>query len=126
MAIVDQWRAVLGRRSRGALAVMLAGAIGIAGCGSDDEGAAGGGGGAPTGPITVGFLAPLSGPAASVGKDTQEGAQLAIDKANAAGGINGQQVKLDVQDSQFDPNIGSQVATRFARNTELPLMIGSL
>lgn len=79
-----------------------------------------------SGPIRIGMLAPLSGSAAAVGKDTQQGAQLAVDQANATGGIRGRPVQLQVADSQFDPNVGAQAARRFANDSGMPLMLGSV
>jgi branched-chain amino acid transport system substrate-binding protein len=90
------------------------------GCGDDD------GGSSSEGPIPIGFLAPLSGPAAAVGEDTQQGVQLALQRLNDDGGIDGRTLDLRVEDSQFDPNVGSDATTRFARDADMPLMIGSV
>jgi len=48
--------------------------------------------------ITLGLLAPLTGAAAADGLLMQQGAQLAVDELNAAGGVTGYMVKLDVAD----------------------------
>ncbi|WP_233854347.1 branched-chain amino acid ABC transporter substrate-binding protein [Paraburkholderia sp. HD33-4] len=65
--------------------------------------------------VKIGFVGPLTGPVARVGKDLQNGAQLAIDEANAKHPmIGGKPVKyvLDVQDDQADPRIAIQVAQK--------------
>ncbi|MDJ0818116.1 MAG: ABC transporter substrate-binding protein, partial [Desulfobacterales bacterium] len=44
--------------------------------------------------IKIGFHAPLTGFAASDGKSASEGAELAIEQVNSAGGINGRMLEL--------------------------------
>ncbi|RVC05641.1 amino acid ABC transporter substrate-binding protein, partial [Mesorhizobium sp. M7A.F.Ca.AU.001.01.1.1] len=39
--------------------------------------------------VKIGLLAPLTGPAAADGQEFQRGVQMAIDEANAAGGVAG-------------------------------------
>nr|WP_233805404.1 branched-chain amino acid ABC transporter substrate-binding protein [Paraburkholderia sp. HP33-1] len=65
--------------------------------------------------VKIGFVGPLTGPVARVGKDLQNGAQLAVDEANAKHPmIGGKPVKyvLEVQDDQADPRIAIQVAQK--------------
>ena len=49
-----------------------------------------------------GHIGPLSGAAAIYGKATDNGAKLAIDEINAAGGINGKQIEYSSQDDEHD------------------------
>ena len=58
----------------------------------------GGGGGSETGNIIVGLYGDLSGQTSSFGQSTRNGAQMAVEEINAAGGINGRQVKLLVEE----------------------------
>jgi len=53
--------------------------------------------------IKVGLVASLTGDQKPWGDDSQAGAKMAIDEINAAGGINGKQVELLVQDSASTP-----------------------
>ncbi|MDR3386038.1 MAG: ABC transporter substrate-binding protein, partial [Rudaea sp.] len=65
--------------------------------------------------VKIGFVGPLTGPVARVGKDLQYGAQLALDEENAKHPvIAGKPVKfvLDVQDDQADPRVAIQVAQK--------------
>ena len=48
----------------------------------------------------IGATGPLTGDAASYGISVQQGAQLAIDEINAAGGLNGVNFKLDMKDDK--------------------------
>src|SRR5210317_1755692 len=50
--------------------------------------------------IKIGFHAPLTGFAASDGKSASEGAKLAVEQVNSAGGINGKMLELVIYDDQ--------------------------
>ncbi len=50
--------------------------------------------------LKIGFHAPLTGFAASDGKSASEGAKLAAEQINSAGGVNGQMLELVVYDDQ--------------------------
>ncbi|MCU0972869.1 MAG: branched-chain amino acid ABC transporter substrate-binding protein [Burkholderiales bacterium] len=65
--------------------------------------------------VGIGFAAPLTGPQAHYGKDSQNGAQLAIEELNAADPrIGGRPVQfaLVVEDDQASPTVGTIVAQR--------------
>ena len=51
----------------------------------------------------IGATGPLTGDTASYGISVQQGAQLAIDEINAAGGLNGVNFKLDMKDDKAAP-----------------------
>jgi branched-chain amino acid transport system substrate-binding protein len=53
--------------------------------------------------ITVGVAGPMTGQYASFGEQLKNGATLALEDINAAGGVNGQQLKLSVGDDACDP-----------------------
>ena len=54
--------------------------------------------------IVIGGIGPLTGDYANYGNSTKNGAQIAVNEINAAGGIAGLQIKLDYQDSVGDPD----------------------
>lgn len=61
------------------------------------------GGGDETGPIKIGMIVPTSGSSAPTGNSMSNGAQLAIDEINAAGGVlDGRQLELEVADGACD------------------------
>ncbi|NMZ95313.1 branched-chain amino acid ABC transporter substrate-binding protein [Pseudomonas panacis] len=65
--------------------------------------------------VLIGLAGPLTGPSARIGKDLENGAQLAIDQANAKHpAINGEAVtfKLVSEDDQSDPRTAVTVAQR--------------
>lgn len=59
--------------------------------------------------IKIGFNAPLTGFAASDGKSATEGAELAVEQVNAAGGVNGKMLELIIYDDQAKPDRKSVV-----------------
>ncbi len=50
--------------------------------------------------IKIGGIGPLTGEQASYGISTQNGAQIAVDEINAAGGVNGKQLELFFEDDE--------------------------
>ena len=63
--------------------------------------------------LLVGVGGPLTGPNAAFGAQLQKGAEQAAAEINAAGGINGEQVKLVIGDDVSDPKQGISVANKF-------------
>lgn len=63
-------------------------------------------------PIKIGFHAPLTGFAASDGKSSTEGAKLAINQINAAGGVLGRQLELISYDDQAKPAQAIPIANK--------------
>lgn len=77
----------------GVLALTAGCSGGLAGGGSEDSG---------DGPIKLGMLAPFSGSESAFGSYMQNGAQLAVDEINAAGGVLGRDLELVVEDDACD------------------------
>ncbi len=79
---------------------------------------------APTGePIKLGLVDMLSGANALIGKDTQEGAQIAIDEINASGGILGRPVQMVSMDEA--PNTAAAVNDLRTLNSQgVPFVFG--
>ncbi|OLP62357.1 branched chain amino acid ABC transporter substrate-binding protein [Xaviernesmea oryzae] len=64
--------------------------------------------------ILIGVGGPLTGPNAAFGAQLQKGAEQAAADINAAGGINGEQIKIVLGDDVSDPKQGISVANKFA------------
>ena len=65
---------------------------------------------APAGPqgvtdtsVVFGMAAPFTGPAKELGRQTRVGIELAFAEANTQGGVNGRQLRLQVEDDAFEP-----------------------
>ena len=63
-------------------------------------------------PLVIGLTTPLSGLNAAFGLGLQHGAQLAVDRANAIGGIGGRPLLLVSMDDRGDPGRAAANATR--------------
>jgi branched-chain amino acid transport system substrate-binding protein len=71
-------------------------------------------------PLQIGFIGGLTGRVADLGGAGRNGAQLAVEQRNAAGGINGRPVELVVRDDGQNPETAKQVAGELiGRNIEL-------
>jgi len=57
-------------------------------------------------PYKIGSLQPLSGSGAAGGKTALVGVQMAVDRINKAGGINGRPVELVIVDDESKPDVG--------------------
>src|SRR5437763_2849245 len=57
-------------------------------------------------PYKIGTLQPLSGAGAAGGKTALGGLQMAIDRINTTGGINGRPIELVVADDESKPDAG--------------------
>ena len=75
-------------------------------------------------PIRIGVIAPLTGPSADFGTSVQQGAQLAVDEINAAGGVLGRSIELVVKDDGGDPATGLAAATALVTQSHVDATIG--
>jgi branched-chain amino acid transport system substrate-binding protein len=64
--------------------------------------------------ITVGTVGPMTGPLSIFGEEMKQGASQAVADINAAGGVLGQKVVLDIADDACDPKQAVAVANQFA------------
>lgn len=114
------------------VAVAAAAALVMSSCGGStppgadegaDDGAQGSGGSGET--IKIGSLHPLTGAAAADGQQMDNGAQLAVDAINEAGGIEsmgGAQLELVSADTQGKPEIGQSEAQRLVQEGVIGLI----
>ena len=75
-------------------------------------------------PIKVGAFFALSGPAANIGTPTKLVAQMAVDKINKEGGINGRPIELVIGDTESDPAKAAVIAKKFIFNDKVAAIIG--
>lgn len=74
--------------------------------------------------VKFGVSLPITGDMAEYGSFIRNGIELAIEQANADGGVDGKQIELVVEDSRSDPREAVLVAERFVANDEILLEIG--
>lgn len=119
-----------------ALAGVLA--LGAAACAAPEEDSSGGntgntgaagasgdtGGGSSSGDIVIGVDIEMSGPAAVQGTAYKNAVELVRDQINDAGGVNGRQIKLVIQDNKSDPTESLQVAKNMITNDHVVAIVG--
>src|SRR6185437_16575362 len=75
-------------------------------------------------PYKIGTLQSLTGNAAAGGKTALVGVQMAVDRINKAGGINGRQIELIVADDESKPDIGRRAVEKMAVEDEIDAHVG--
>lgn len=96
----------------------------LAACGSSSSTSSSGAAAGPSGPILVGGIFTLSGANASSGENFRDGAQAAVNRLNASGGVlGGRQLQLVVQDSAGTPT-GAAAAARALAQQNVVVMMG--
>jgi branched-chain amino acid transport system substrate-binding protein len=78
---------------------------------------------AHAGSVKIGFNVPLTGFAAADGKSALNGAQLAVDQANAEGGIDGEPIELVVYDDQASPKEAVPIAQKLVEKDQVSAAI---
>ena len=73
--------------------------------------------------ITVGMAGPMTGSEASFGAQFKNGAEQAIADINAAGGVMGRKLKLEIGDDACDPKQARAVAEKLA-SMKVPVVVG--
>jgi branched-chain amino acid transport system substrate-binding protein len=72
----------------------------------------------------IGTLQPLSGNAASGGKTALIGIQMAVDRINKSGGINGRPVELIVADDESKPDVGRRKIEKMVEEDNIDVHVG--
>jgi branched-chain amino acid transport system substrate-binding protein len=75
-------------------------------------------------PIKIGTILSVTGPAAFLGQDMKDGAQLAVDEINAAGGINGRKIDWTFYDAQSETQRAIGFARRLLNNDKVDFIVG--
>lgn len=77
------------------------------------------------GPLRIGMVTPLSGPQEFIGTYVKNGAEIAVEQINKAGGILGRQVALEIRDDKANP-AAALAATRELLGAGINLHIGGI
>jgi len=80
-----------------------------------------------TGDILVGMYGSLTGDGASFGQSSVEGAQLAVEELNNAGGLlGGRKIRLLVEDDQSKPDEASNAVTKLITQDKVVAVLGEV
>jgi len=77
-------------------------------------------------PIKIGIIADLTGPFTTYGTSLSRSAQLAIKEINEAGGIDGRQVEVIVEDIQTDVAATVDKARKLVQSDDVDLVMGPI
>jgi branched-chain amino acid transport system substrate-binding protein len=75
-------------------------------------------------PYKIGTLQPLSGTAAAGGKTALVGVQMAVDRINKGGGVNGRPIELIVADYESKPDVGRRKAEKLVLEDKIDAHAG--
>jgi branched-chain amino acid transport system substrate-binding protein len=76
-------------------------------------------------PIKIAVTAPLTGPNAQYGESISNGAAMAIEKINAAGGIGGRMIEMVARDDRSDPNEAVGIANQVVNDKDILAVLGN-
>jgi branched-chain amino acid transport system substrate-binding protein len=74
--------------------------------------------------VKIGVFMSLTGDTANFGISSTNGIKMAAAEANAAGGINGKQIELDVQDDRSDRAEAATIVTKFVTQDAVHAILG--
>ena len=77
------------------------------------------------GKLVIGGIGPITGAAAVYGNAVKNGAQLAVNEINAAGGVNGMTLEFNFQDDEHDPE-KSVNAYNTLKDAGMKLLVGTV
>jgi branched-chain amino acid transport system substrate-binding protein len=75
-------------------------------------------------PFKVGSEQPLSGAGAAGGKTAVVGLQMAADRINASGGINGRPIELVIADDESSPAVARQKTAKMVQEDNIDIHVG--
>src|SRR3989449_9714019 len=75
-------------------------------------------------PYKIGVLQPLSGTAAAGGKTALVGTQMAVERINKSGGVNGRPIELVIADYESKPDVGRRKAEKLVVEDKVDIAEG--
>ena len=118
----------MSRRSRyhlGPALAVVAVALAAAACSAPGASSTGGSGsassGAATGPVKIAVVDAQSGSESDLGQFEWRGVSLAVNQANAAGGVDGRKISLTLYDDQGDPTVGVELARKISSQGDVAM-----
>jgi branched-chain amino acid transport system substrate-binding protein len=81
---------------------------------------------APPAKVKIGSLVALTGGLGPYGPPIRDGAQLAVDQINAAGGVLGKELELVPRDTATSPDVGRDAVTKLVEIDKVAAIVGAL
>ena len=108
---------------------VVVGALALSACGSRSGGGSSSnssGGASGSKVATIGVTAPFTGDLSAVGLGIENSVKLAVQQANAKKVIPGWTLKVDAEDDQGKPEVGTNAATKLAGDSTVVGVVGNL
>jgi len=80
----------------------------------------------PAPSIRIGYILPLTGVSARLGKEVLDGSLLALEEINAAGGVLGRKIELIIEDDEGKPDKCLSAAKKLIETDKVDLLAGVL
>jgi len=77
-----------------------------------------------TAEVKVGLILPMTGGIGFVGEAMNQGIQIAIEEANAQGGINGEKIAVMLEDSKSDPKEANNAVAKLLEVDKIKILLG--
>ncbi|MFK5065614.1 ABC transporter substrate-binding protein, partial [Klebsiella pneumoniae] len=77
------------------------------------------------GTIKIGVTQPLTGAFAASGNYVAQGAKIAEDEINAAGGVLGRKIELVIEDNKSNPTEAVSTAEKLIVRDKVPVLMGA-
>jgi branched-chain amino acid transport system substrate-binding protein len=78
-----------------------------------------------TGPLKIGGMLPLSGPASIEGRQIIQGLEFAVEEVNAKGGLFGRKIELVMEDDESNSTKGVTAVRRLIERDKVPFIVGT-
>jgi branched-chain amino acid transport system substrate-binding protein len=104
-------------------------ALALTGCAEDGADAGGSSGGgdasAESGPIVMGAVLDITGAGASLGVPERKTLEMLTDKVNEAGGVDGREIKLLIEDDQSTEDGAARAASKLLQTDKVDILLGA-
>ena len=105
-------------------AVTMASALTLSGCKNEGGTASGGATAGGDDVIRLGVYTSMSGSGATYGKNTAAGVKMAVDEANAKGGVNGKQIVVQYEDNNGKPDQSATAVQKLISSDKVLVVLG--
>ena len=106
------------------ISLLAASSLLLAACGGLGDKAESSSSGGDDKTYKIGLATDVTGDFAQIGKDSKQGAQMAIDEVNKAGGFDGRPGKLVIEDSAGKPATGVNAVARLTQGSGVKFLLG--
>lgn len=113
-------RIAVGVASVGPMAAILSA------CSKSSSGGGASASGAPSEPLKIGLLTPVTGPLAPEGEALKRGFEMGLDAVNSAGGVFGKDITFVIEDDQGTASVATTMAKKLIQQENVDVVFGTV